>query len=109
MSINVSLCSRKVGEIKNFLEKFYQKEIDLDSDVGQWTYKYNRPLEAIDIISTVIDNSYEYSIKIFIQVDDGDIHMVTSENCNDIIKALLYLYYEDWDREEVWQVLILNF
>jgi len=101
MSISVSLCSRKIGEIKSFLEKYYQKEIELDNDVGQWTYVYNRPLEAIDLITAVIDNNFEYNINLFIQVDEGDIHVVTSENCNDIIKALLYLYYEDHEGGEL--------
>lgn len=95
MSITVNLFSRKVGEIRRFLEKYYQRVLELDSDVGQWSYTYNRPLEAIDMISTVIDNNHEHKIVLSIQVDQGDVHIVTSDNCNDIIKALLYLYYED--------------
>ncbi|NLL05384.1 MAG: hypothetical protein GX270_06255 [Clostridiaceae bacterium] len=95
MSITVSLFSRKIGEIRGFLEKYYQRQIKLDNDVGQWTYIYNRPLEAIDMISTVIDNSHRHKINLSIQVDQGDIHLVTSENYNDIIKALLHVYYKD--------------
>ena len=95
MSITVSLFSRKVGEIRRFLEKYYQREIKLDSDVGQWTYIYNRPLEAIDMISTVIDNNHRHKINLSIQVDQGDVHLVTGDNCNDIIKALLHVYYKD--------------
>lgn len=95
MSVTVSLFSKKVGEIRKFLEKYYQKEVDLDSDVGQWSYTYNRPLEAIDMISTVIDNNHEHKINLCIQVEQGDVHVVTEENCNDIIKALLHLYYKD--------------
>lgn len=95
MSITVSLFSRKVGAIRGFLEKYYQKEIDIDSDVGQWTYIYNKPLEAIDMISTVIDNNHRHKINLSIQVDEGDVHLVTCENCNDIIKALLHVYYKD--------------
>jgi len=95
MSIAVSLFSRKVGEIRGFLEKYYQREIGLDSDVGQWTYIYNRPLEAIDMISTVIDNNHRHKINLLIQVDKGEVHIVTENNCNDIIKALFYVYYED--------------
>ena len=95
MSITVSLFSRQDGEIRGFLEKYYQKGIKLDSDVGQWTYIYNRPLEAIDIISTVIDNNHRHKISLSIQVEQGDVHLVTGDNCNDIIKALLHLYYKD--------------
>jgi len=64
----------------------------MDNDVGHWIYVYYKPLQAIDLISTVIDNSDKHKMTLLIQVDKGDIHTVTYENCNDIIKALLYLY-----------------
>ncbi|MFZ5988304.1 MAG: hypothetical protein ACOYWZ_14420 [Bacillota bacterium] len=95
MYVTVNLLSKKVGEIKDFLERYYEKELNMDEDVEQWVYIYSKPLEAIDMISTVIDNSDKHRIALFIQVDKGDIHAVTYENCNDIIKALLYLHYKD--------------
>ncbi len=95
MCVTVSLFSRKVGEIRGFLEKYYQKEINMDSDVGQWSYIYYKPLEAIDMISTVIDNNHRHKINLAIQVGDGDVQLVTGENCNDIIKALLHVYYKE--------------
>lgn len=97
MHVTVNLFSNEQGEIKSFLSKYYQKEVHMDDDVGQWIYVYKKPLEAIDMISTVIDNSDKHNIGLFIQVDKGDIHPVTNDNCNDIIKALLYLYYKDSD------------
>jgi len=93
MYVTVNLLSKKPGEIKNFLESYYQKKLDMDNDVGHWIYVYYKPLQAIDLISTVIDNSDKHKMTLLIQVDKGDIHTVTYENCNDIIKALLYLYY----------------
>jgi hypothetical protein len=95
MAISVNLWSHKLGEIKRFLEKYYGKDINMDEDVGQWTYVYNKPLEAVDMISVVIDNSDKYQISMCIQVDEGDIHPVTAENHNDIIKGIFYLFYED--------------
>jgi hypothetical protein len=95
MPIGISLWSRKKGEIKRFLESYYQKQMSVDEDVGQWIYVYNRPMEAVDIISAVIDNSDNYEICTYIQVDEGDAHPVTSENHNDIIKSIFYLYYEE--------------
>jgi len=95
MSIIVSLWSRKQGEIKRFLEKYYEKEISMDEDVTQWMYVYNKPLESVDMISTVIDNKDKYDISVCIQVDEGDVHPVTYENHNDIIKGLFYLFYEE--------------
>ncbi|MCX7841597.1 MAG: hypothetical protein N2489_00795 [Clostridia bacterium] len=95
MAVLVNLWSGRNGEIKRFLERYYQKHIKMDEDVGQWIYIYNKPLEAIDIMTALIDNSDKYNISLCIQVDKGDIHSVTPENCNDIIKALMYLYYEE--------------
>lgn len=95
MALVVNLWSKKTGEIKKFLQTFYQKEINMDDDVEQWIYVYSKPLDAIDIICAVIDNNDKYQISMCLQIDKGDVHPVTQENHNDIIKGILYLYYKD--------------
>lgn len=95
MSITVNLWSKKNGEIKRFLEKYYGRQLAMDEDVDQWIYIYRKPVDAVDIISAVMDNNDKYQILMYIQVDDGDIHPVTFENHNDIIKGIFYLFYED--------------
>lgn len=95
MAIVVNLWSRRNGEIKRFLERFYEKEIKMDEDVDQWIYVYNKPLDAVDMISTVIDNNDKYQISVCVQVDKGDVHPVTVENHNDIIKGIFYLFYNE--------------
>jgi hypothetical protein len=93
MAISVSIWSRRAGEIKKFLEKYYEKSVDMDEDVDKWIYVYNKPLEAVDMISTIIDNNDKYQLSMCIQVDEGDVHPVTVNNHNDIIKGIFYLYY----------------
>lgn len=95
MSISVNMWSNREGEIKKFLEKYYGKAVDIDNDVNQWIYVYNKPLEAVDIISALMDNNDKYKIAMCIQVDQGDIHPVTIENHNDIIKGMFCLFYQD--------------
>ena len=95
MAIVVNLWSKRTGEIRKFLERYYEKEIDMDEDVEQWAYIYNKPLNAIDIISALVDNSDKYQISLYIQVDRGRLHHITKENHNDIIKDILYLFYEE--------------
>lgn len=95
MSITVTLWSGKPGEIREFMEKFYQKDVKMEEGVDQWIYVYRKPLDAIDIISTVMDNNYKYNINVCLQVNDCDLHPVTNENYNDIIKGLFYLFYEE--------------
>jgi len=94
MSIVVYLISGINGEIKRFLESFYEKEINMDNDVGKWIYVYNKPIEAVDIMSAVIDNNDNYKISLCIQLGDGDIHHVNKNNCNDIIRGIFELFYE---------------
>lgn len=95
MSITVNLWSRKTGELRRFLKKYYGREIFVDEDAYNWIYVYNKPVEAVDIISAVIDNNDKYQISIFIQIDEGNIHPITVENHNDIIKGIFYLFYEE--------------
>ena len=95
MSISVNLWSRKEGEIKRFLDSYYEKDVKMDSDVGHWIYVYSKPLDAIDIMSALTDNNDEYQISMCIQIDKGDVHSVTPENHNDILKGILFLYYKE--------------
>lgn len=95
MSITVNLWSRKPGELKRFLEKYYGKKAYIDEDVDNWIYVYNKPVDAVDIISAVVDNNDKFQILIYIQVDEGDIHPITAENHNDVIKGIFYLFYEE--------------
>jgi hypothetical protein len=68
--------SGKSGEIKRFLKSFYQKEVKAEDDISQWIYVYNKPLEAIDIISALMDNKERYKISMFIQIDRGDLYLI---------------------------------
>lgn len=95
MAIVVNLWSGKNGEIKRFLERYYRKDIKMDDDVNQWIYVYNNPLDSVDIISALMDNIDKYRIGMCIQVDQGDLHPVTIENHNDIIKGIFCLFYEE--------------
>ena len=95
MSITVNLWSKKNGDIKRFLEKYYNKEVTVDEDVDRWIYIYRKPVDAVDIISAVIDNNDKYGIGICIQVNEGDMHPITVENHNDVIKGIFYLFYDE--------------
>ncbi len=95
MSIAVNLWSKKAGELRSFLESYYDKKVIMDDDVEQWIYVYNKPLESIDLISAVMDNSDKYNIVMFLQIDKCDLHPVTRENYNDIIKGIFTLFYDE--------------
>jgi hypothetical protein len=95
MPIVVSLRSEKMGEIRKFLQNYFEKPVYMDEDVEKWIYVYKRPMDAVDIISTVIDNNDKYDMNIYVQLDNGVVHPVTYENHNDIIKGIICLFYEE--------------
>lgn len=95
MAVTLNLWSLRIGEIKRFLERYYEKEVKMDEDVGQWVYVYKKPLDAIDMISAVVDNVDKYQLAMSIQVNEGEHHPITLENHNDVIKGLLCLFYEE--------------
>jgi hypothetical protein len=95
MSLTVNLWSRKTGELKQFLESYYDRKVGVNEDQGEWACVYMKPLEAVDIISAVMDNSDRYQIMILIQVDDGQLHHVTAENHNEVIRDIFQLFYNE--------------
>ena len=95
MAITVNLWSKKSGEIKRFLESYYGKDVMMDEDVGQWIYVFRKPVDAVDMISVIMDNNDKFNILMFLQVGEGDLHPVTFENHNDIIKGIFHLFYSE--------------
>lgn len=101
MKLTVNLWSRKNGEIKRFLENYYEKDIEMDVGTGEWAYTYGKPMEAVDMISAVIDNNDKYQIAVCIQIDEGQLHHINANNHNEVIKDIFNLFYNE-------QVLELN-
>lgn len=95
MSLTVNLWSRKPGELKRFLESYYCGETGVNENQGEWACVYAKPLEAVDIISAVMDNNDRYQIVLCIQVDEGQLHHITAENHNEVIKDIFQLFYKE--------------
>lgn len=83
----VNLYSNKLGEISNFLKKFYDADINIENDL-KWEKKYDNSIEIADIVGTFIDNNDKYKINMWISLDAGTFINVTDYNANDIIKYL---------------------
>jgi hypothetical protein len=93
--LTVNLWSRKCGEIKRFLECYFDKDMSIDEKTAEWRQDFRRPLEAVDMISAVIDNNDKYQIIMCIQVDEGQLHPITIDNHNDVIKGIFQLFYNE--------------
>ncbi len=95
MSLTVNLWTRKSGDLKRFLESYYDKKLDLCERTAEWSCNYVKPLEAVDIISAVMDNNDRYQIRVLIQVNEGQMHLVTAENHNEVIRDIFLMFYHE--------------
>lgn len=93
MPVSISLWSNLDGEIQRFLYSFYQKEIPSDENSITWISDFINPLDSIDMISALMDNTHKYNVIMYIHMENGYLHKITEENYNDVIKDLLELYY----------------
>ena len=94
MSITVNMWSDKNGEIKRFLESFHNKDNMIEDDVKKYIYTYRKPVQAVDIISALLDNNEKFQIGMFIELSDGDEYHITSKNHNSVIRDIIHLFYE---------------
>ena len=91
MSTIVDIYSQTSNEIKSFLDKFYNTNTNLDSDL-KWEVVYNNPTEMADIISAYIDNDEKFKIKMWISLDKDFFINVTRHNADKIIRYLFERY-----------------
>ncbi len=91
METFVYLYSNDENQIENFLEKYYQKTILLNSKL-EWEKSYQNPIEIADIIGTFIDNNDKYKINMWISLDKDLLINVTDHNADKIIRYLFERY-----------------
>ena len=94
MSVIVNLKSTNEGILKNFLDSYFERDSKIDNDVIEWINSYKKPLEAIDIITAVIDNIEKYNIQLQICMDADYFVEVNQNNVNNMIKFMLYRFYK---------------
>ena len=91
MFVSVNLYSEKLGELNNFLSKFYNTNLEIYNDLS-WEKKYNNPIEMAEIIGVFLDNIDDYFINMWICLDKNVYINVNEKNGNDIIKYLYERY-----------------
>ena len=89
MEITLNLVSDTKNAINKFLTSFFEKDMMTDENTNEWSYILRNPLESIDIISAVMDNSLDDIINVWISFDPNMFLKVRKENCNEIIKYIL--------------------
>lgn len=91
MNSKVFLFANKKGEIKNFLEKYDNKKIELEDSL-YWQKEFSNPIEISEIIAAFADNINKFNLIMWISLDKNIFIKVSSLNSNDIIKYLFERY-----------------
>ena len=89
MAITINLVSDKKNMINEFLTKYFEKDMMADSNTSEWSYILRDPLDAINIISAVMDNSLENDLTAWISFDPNIFIKVKSDNYDEIIRYIL--------------------
>ena len=88
MAIVLNLISEKENIIQDFLESYFEKDMLADAQTYEWSYPLPEPLDAINIISAVLDNNLK-DLTLWISFDPNVFLKVKSDNYNDIIKYII--------------------
>ena len=91
MGVVVSLYSTEKGEIKRFLSKYYNNNVDLKNPL-QWENTFLNPSESADIVGVFMENNDKFRINMWISFDKVFIINVTDFNVDKIIRYLFERY-----------------
>jgi len=88
----LNLFTEKNEDLKNFLNKFYEKNIVTNNEALDFEENYENPIDMIPIISTLIDNNDKFNIGIWITLDSDIYINITENNLYKIIKYIFERY-----------------
>ena len=91
MSAIVDIYSEKTNEIKNFVDKFYENDINCENNL-EYKVVFENPIQASDIISAFIDNNDKFDIHMWLSLDENVFINVTEHNADKIIRYLFERY-----------------
>lgn len=91
MEVLVDLYSNKQKEIKKFLEKFFNTNVNVEKDL-EYEIKFENPVESANLIGVFVDNNENYDIAMWVSLDRGFFINVTDHNADKIIRYLYERY-----------------
>lgn len=91
--VTITLLSQKPSELNEFLNTYFDEEIDVTDEAFMWSCIYQEPLASVSLISTLIDNNEKYKIEALISIEHLDSIKVSEENIEDLIKLMYFRYY----------------
>lgn len=92
LSTTVNLYSDKVGEIKRFLDVFYNNEnLNIENEF-KWEKIFINPVEISDIIGAFIENNDKFKINMWVSFDKNIFINITENNADKIIRYIFERY-----------------
>ena len=92
MSTIVNLYSDKKGEIKRFLNSFYNNKENNNDELLKWEKIFDNPVEISDIIGTFIENNDSFKINMWVSFDKNIFINITENNADKIIRYIFERY-----------------
>lgn len=91
MKAKVILLSNKLGEIDDFLNKFYSTNSAKNFCVS-WKKEFGNPIEISEFIAAFSDNNALFDLTMWISLDENVFIKISPSNSNIIIKYLFERY-----------------
>lgn len=88
----VNLYSDQKGELKKFLDIFYNQKITVNECDLKWEKQFENPIEISDIIGTWIENNDKFKINMWVSFDKNVFINVTEHNADKIIRYIFERY-----------------
>lgn len=88
MEITVTFKAKKAGEIKRFVDEYYERDFGVMPESTQLTFVFHRPLEAHDMVSVFVDNSCDFDMQLWVDMEGLNVH-VTTENLYIVLLSIL--------------------
>lgn len=86
----LNLFSESKEKLEEFLKNFYNSKFDLKE--AKFERSFGNPIDMIDLISAIVDNSDKYQIGIWISIDKNIFINITELNLDKIIRYLYERY-----------------
>ncbi len=96
MEAIIKLSSKQPDDIFHFLNAFFRYSHENVKTylphTLEWQKKYQNPTEMVDIIGTLIENTDQYQIHMWISLDSGLFIHVTESNADQVIRYIYERY-----------------
>ena len=92
-NIIVTLLAEKPRELNRFLSSYYNKDMQIEEGAFRWTSIFQKPLDSICMLATLVDNIEDYKIEALVSIKHYNSVKVTNENINELVKLLYWMNY----------------